>query len=74
MQVARYTFQSPYPSQVQVGRPDTSSTKSDDSSGGFGFDAGSTNQTLQDAKTFEASQTREVTSEVESKKFLDMYV
>lgn len=24
MDVTRYTFQSPYPSQVQVGRPDTS--------------------------------------------------
>ena len=74
MQVTRYTFQSPYPNQVQIGRPDASS-KSEDSSGGTAgkLDAGTTNQTLQDAKTFEASQSKEVTPEVESKQLLDVY-
>jgi len=74
MQVTSYTFQSPYPNQVQVGRPDPSS-KSDDSSGtsASGFDTTSTNQSVQDAKTFELSQTKEVTPEVESKQLLDVY-
>jgi len=74
VQVTRYTFQSPYPNQVQVGRPDPSS-KSDDSNGGSvtEFDTASTNQSVQDAKTFEASQTKEVTPEVESKQLLDVY-
>lgn len=30
MQVTSYTFQTPYPQQVQVGRPDPASTKEED--------------------------------------------
>ena len=75
MQVTRYTFQSPYPNQVQIGRPDASS-KSEDSSSSSAteLDTSSTNQTMQDAKAFEASQTKEVTPEVASKQLLDIYV
>ena len=72
MQVTRYTFQSPYPNQVQVGKPDTSS-KSDDSSKNAELNSNTTNQTLQDAKTFEASQTKEVSPEVKANQLLDVY-
>lgn len=32
MDITRYTFQSPYPNQIQIGRPDPSVKKEDDSS------------------------------------------
>ncbi len=72
MQVSSYTFQSPYPNQVQIGRPNVSS-ESDKSSTTSGFDTSSTDRTLQSAKSFEASQIKEVTPEVESKQVLDTY-
>ena len=72
MQVARYTFQSPYPNQVQIGRPDPS-VKSEDSFG-TKLDTTGTNKTFQDAKAFQASQSKEVTPKVESKQLLDVYV
>ena len=69
MNVERYIFQSPYSSSVQIGRPDPSSKKED-----LGIESSKIpNQTLQDAKTFAASQVNEVTPTVESSQLLDVY-
>jgi len=75
MNVERYIFQSPYSSSVQVGRPDPSVKKED--TGGTTQSASanitSTNQTLQDAKSFQATQTNEVKATVEPTHLLDVY-
>jgi|FLOH01.1.fsa_nt_gi hypothetical protein len=65
MQVAQYTFQSPYSSQVQIGRPDTS-VKQEQS-------APNTNQTQQKAESFAATQVKEVTPTVNTNQLLDVY-
>ena len=76
MNVGRYIFQSPYSSQVQVGRPDPSvkneegeSSKTQSSSGSFT----TVNSTVQEAQVFEATQTSEVKPTVESNQLLDVY-
>jgi len=71
MQVARYTFQSPYPNQVQIGRPDPSASMKDNSD--KGLDSSITNKTMRDAKNFEISQTKEVKPEVVTNQLLDVY-
>ena len=68
MDVTRYTFQSPYPSQVQIGRPDPSAKK----------DESSSNPAVDKAKdyslqTTEAVQPKEVTPTVKSDQLLDTY-
>jgi len=71
MQVAQYTFQSPSTSQVQVGRLDPSSVKEETVKSAPPSNV--TNQTVQKAESFAASQTREVTPSVEANS-IDIYV
>ena len=76
MNVAQYTFQSPYSSSVQVGRLDPSSVKEeaeDTSSANSSQSAPVVNETQSSAKSFEATQTSEVAPAVESKQLLDVY-
>lgn len=73
MNVTSYTFQSPYPSQVQVGRPDPSSQKADTSSQGSMELMTNTNPSISDAKSFQATQTSEVKPTVDSGNTLDIY-
>ena len=62
MNVAKYTFQSPSSSPVQVGRPDLSLSKeAKSSSASSSFSA---NQTQGNAKSFHVSQEKEVTPSV----------
>lgn len=73
MQVTRYLFQSPYSSQVQVGRADTSSSAQQS---GVQDDSGlqkAANQTLESAKTFKANQVEEVKPTISSDSLLDIY-
>jgi len=66
MEVTRYIFQSPYSSQVQVGRPETITTGAQKSGQD---DAGliqSTNQSLNNAETFKATQIQDVEPDVKS--------
>ncbi|WP_373001642.1 hypothetical protein [Sulfurimonas sp.] len=73
MNVTRYTFQSPYPSQVQVGRPDPSS-KQESSAPDTGSEIiKSTNTSLANAQSFQATQTSEVKPTVGSSPLLDTY-
>ena len=73
MQVNRYIFQSPYSSQVQVGRPDPSvgsEQKAQQDTSGL---MQSTNTSLQNAQSFQATQVGEVTPTVTSDNLLDIY-
>lgn len=75
MTVNRYLFQSPYTNQVQVGRPDPSVQQEQ---GTQAQSSGSellqtTNQTLQEAQSFEATQVSEVKPTVDSAQLLDIY-
>ncbi|MBU1990125.1 hypothetical protein KJ691_05195 [bacterium] len=72
MNVARYLFQSPYSSPVQVGRPDTS-VKKEESSGG-GAELNLQSQSARDAQSFQATQIKEVQPTVDaSQALLDVY-
>jgi len=74
MNVAQYTFQSPYSSPVQVGRLDPNSVKN--SSSGQSDTSSllqSSNQTLQEAKTVENSLRSDVKPVVPSARRLDTY-
>lgn len=78
MNVAQYTFQSPYSSPLQVGRLDPSSVKEeeegeDTSSANSSQSAPVVNETLGSAQNFEDTQTGEVEPTVESKQLLDVY-
>ena len=73
MNVNRYIFQSPYSSQVQVGRPDIS-VKQEGSSAVSSQSAPVVNETLSNAQSFAATQTSEVTPTVSSNNLLDVYV
>ncbi len=75
MTVSRYLFQSPYTNQVQVGRPDPSVQQEQ---GTQAQSSGSellqtTNQTVQEAQSFEATQVSEVKPTVDSAQLLDIY-
>jgi hypothetical protein len=70
MNVASYTFQSPYSSPVQVGRLDPSSTKEETNTS---QKAPLTNETQQKAQNFASTQTQEVTPSVEATPLLDVY-
>lgn len=74
MNVAQYTFQSPYPSPVQVGRLDPSSLK-DSSSAGSDTSSllKSTNETLNKAEAVETSLKSEVKPSVSASNSLDLY-
>lgn len=67
MEITQYTFQSPYSSQIQIGRPDTSSVKSDAEL------PKNTNELQQKAQSFQATQTKEVAPQVEAEAPLDLY-
>jgi len=69
MQVAQYTFQSPSPSQVQVGKLDTSAKQEEV----FQSVLKNTNETAKKAQSFAATQTKDVTPTVNSNQLLDVY-
>jgi hypothetical protein len=71
MTVQSYIFQSPYSSQVQIGRPDPSAKQ--DSQGSDTQTLENTNQTLQEAKSFQATQTQDVSPSVTTNQHLDLY-
>ena len=79
MNVSSYLFQSPYSSQVQVGRPDPSVKQEQSTQGNAADLPTGTNQTLQEAKSFQAAQVSEVEAtvevevEVDSTQLLDVY-
>jgi len=73
MNVAQYTFQSPYSSQVQVGRLDPSSKQETSTASSDSGLIKSTNTTLKNAQSFQATQTQEVTPTVDSSRLLDVY-
>ena len=76
MNVAQYTFQSPYSSPLQVGRLDSSSVKEEGDSTPSTNSSQSVpvvNETLSSAQSFEATQTSEVAPAVESRQLLDVY-
>ena len=61
MDVARYTFQSPYPSQIQIGRPDPTVKQEDKSGSKEKSELPSTmNETQRKSQSFEATQKKEV--------------
>jgi hypothetical protein len=68
MDITRYTFQSPYSSQIQIGKPDVITLKS-----GAELPK-STNESLQKAESFKTTQIQEVTPKVDPKTPLDVYV
>ena len=72
MNVTQYTFQSPYSSQFQIGRPDPSASKVDTTQDSSAL-IKSTNTSLSDAKSFLSTQTSEVTPTVNSSALLDIY-
>ena len=67
MDITRYTFQSPYANQVQIGKPEVSSIKGDSEL------PKSTNESLKNAESFKATQIKEVTPKVSSDSALDTY-
>jgi len=71
MNVAKYTFQSPYSSPVQVGRLDPSSTKETGSSSANMDFLTSTNQAQPEAKSVQTSSKSEVTPSVNESRLLD---
>lgn len=73
MNVGSYIFQSPYSSQVQVGRPDPSAKQEDSSTQSSNSSLSVVNPTLQEAQTTEAAQVSEVEPTVESAQLLDIY-
>ena len=72
MTVERYLFQSPYSSQVQIGRPDPSVSKQSNNDAEL---LQNTNQTAQKAQQFQASQTQDVKPSVlqSENQLLDVY-
>jgi len=70
MQVAQYTFQSPYSSPVQVGRLDPNSVKNNDSEKSFT----PPNETQQKAQSVQNSLKQDVSATVSTNnKLLDVY-
>ena len=73
MNVTRYTFQSPYPNQIQIGRPDPSVKQEQSAQNASEQLLKSTNDSLANATSFQATQTSEVTPTVSSSHVLDTY-
>ncbi len=73
MNVTQYTFQSPYSSPFQVGRPDSSSQKTQSVEQASSELPSSTNSSLADAKNFQATQIGEVTPTLDSGNTIDIY-
>jgi len=71
MNVAKYTFQSPYPSPVQVGRLDPNlSRESSSLSANSNF---TTSPIQSKAQSFQSSQEKEVIPSVSADRLLDTY-
>lgn len=73
MNVSSYIFQSPYSSQVQVGRPDPSVQKESTSTQSSDSSFAPVNTTAQEAQTFQVAQVVEAKPAVESAQLLDIY-
>ncbi|WP_457746093.1 hypothetical protein [Sulfurimonas sp.] len=77
MQIAQYTFQSPYPSPIQVGRLDTSSLKDNSNSKNESDPAATTDQTQRKATMFEEKMKQKAHAVVrgnDASQGLDLYV
>ncbi|SMP88514.1 hypothetical protein SAMN06314042_1123 [Epsilonproteobacteria bacterium SCGC AD-308-O04] len=67
MNVTSYIFQSPYPSPVQVGRADTSSTQGQSTQKDSSAEIiAATDESSKSAESFQATQTQEVKPAVEA--------
>jgi len=73
MDVTRYIFQSPYSNKFQVGRPDPTVKSQESSLDDITKLTQSANTTLQNAQSFQQSQTKEVTPTVDAKPSIDVY-
>jgi hypothetical protein len=73
MNVAQYTFQSPYPSPVQVGRLDPSSQNDNSQSADTSSLLKATNQTEQKAQMVQESIKSEAKPVVSTPALLDLY-
>lgn len=73
MEIKQYLFQSPYSSQVQIGRLDPSVEQNQKAQEQTQSLVSSTNQTAKEAQQFNSAQTKEVTPSVTSKDSLDLY-
>lgn len=73
MEITRYIFQSPYSSQVQIGRPESSGSSEQKSTSNDSGVVKAANTVLSEAATFKAAQTQEVKATVESNAILDTY-
>ncbi len=58
MQVSSYVFQSPYPSAVQVGRPDPLAQKQEDDASAVDALSQAGNQSMRDAQAYKAQVSR----------------
>lgn len=70
MDITRYTFQSPYPNQIQIGKPDATVKQESSAQKESANLLKNTNQTWQQAQTFQSKQISEVKATVSS---LDLY-
>lgn len=73
MNVTNYTFQSPYPNAIQVGRPDPSSKQESSTSDTGSEIVKSTNTSLTKAESFQATQVQEVKPQVDAGTKIDLY-
>ncbi len=73
MQVKSYTFQSPYPSQVQVGRADSSSSQNKKTEENTSKLTQESNETLKNAEVLTDTQAQEVQVKVSGEHLLDVY-
>ena len=74
MDVARYTFQSPYSSQVQVGRPDPSSKQDTQSQGASSELVNDMGASAKNTQPAQPTSNVETESAVVSEQLLDIYV
>ena len=69
MEIKQYIFQSPYSSQVQIGRPDPMQKNMQESTSLIQ----NSNETLKKADTFAQTQKQEITPNVSTDRLLDTY-
>ncbi len=73
MNIAHYVFKSPYPSQIQVGRLETSVSGGQSKQENGSELVSTTNESLNNAESFKATQTQDVQPTVKSDTLLDTY-
>lgn len=73
MEISRYIFQSPYPNQIQIGRPDPTVKKEDDNSQ-TKLSAATSKTPEQWLKSEASNPQSSITPTVESTQLLDTYV